>query len=87
MQLPLEVPRNARIGTTAMRGAARDAVTDVVEKKHEGRDLLSVAETSGFFSEEQLVEQMLTMVAAGHETSATSSTWATVCRRPASEGV
>ena len=39
-------------------------------------DILSVALESGGFSEEDLVDQMMTFLAAGHETTATSMTWA-----------
>ena len=39
-------------------------------------DILSVAIESGGFAEEDLVNQMMTFLAAGHETTATSMTWA-----------
>ncbi|KAL8665282.1 MAG: hypothetical protein Q9202_002333 [Teloschistes flavicans] len=40
------------------------------------RDILSVAMDSGVFSDEELVDQMMTFLAAGHETSASAVTWA-----------
>lgn len=47
---------------------AKDQLTDV--------DILSVALESGGFSDENLVDQMMTFLAAGHETTATAMTWA-----------
>ena len=47
-------------------------------------DILSVALESGGFSEEGLVNQMMTFLAAGHETTATTLTWVTyaLCLHP-----
>jgi len=47
-------------------------------------DIISVALESGGFSEEGLVNQMMTFLAAGHETTATSITWAIylLCKHP-----
>ncbi|KAL8381782.1 hypothetical protein RB595_005850 [Gaeumannomyces hyphopodioides] len=39
-------------------------------------DILSVALESGGFSEENLVDQLMTFLAAGHETTASAMTWA-----------
>ncbi|RYP23585.1 hypothetical protein DL767_008777 [Monosporascus sp. MG133] len=39
-------------------------------------DILSVALESGAFSDENLVDQLMTFLAAGHETTATAMTWA-----------
>ena len=39
-------------------------------------DILSVAIESGGFSDEDLVNQLMTFLAAGHETTATAMTWA-----------
>ncbi|KAJ2900281.1 cytochrome P450 4A12A [Zalerion maritima] len=47
---------------------SRKALTDI--------DILSVALESGAFSEEKLVDQMMTFLAAGHETTASAMTWA-----------
>lgn len=48
-------------------------------------DILSVALESGGFSEEDLVNQMMTFLAAGHETTASALTWAfyLLCLHPA----
>lgn len=40
------------------------------------KDILSVALSSGEFSEDDLVNQMMTFLAAGHETTASSLSWA-----------
>ncbi|KAL8661661.1 MAG: hypothetical protein Q9168_008363 [Polycauliona sp. 1 TL-2023] len=40
------------------------------------RDILTVAMRSGGFSDEDLVDQMMTFLAAGHETTASALTWA-----------
>lgn len=47
-------------------------------------DILSVALESGGFSEENLVDQMMTFLAAGHETTASAMTWAIymLCKHP-----
>ncbi|MCJ1281889.1 hypothetical protein MMC26_001212 [Xylographa opegraphella] len=54
------------------------------EKGRADVDILSVALESGGFSEEDLVNQMMTFLAAGHETTATSMQWAliTLCQHP-----
>lgn len=48
------------------------------------KDILSVALDSGGFSDEELVNQMMTFLAAGHETTASALTWAVymLCRHP-----
>ncbi|KAG8414744.1 hypothetical protein J3459_014105 [Metarhizium acridum] len=47
-------------------------------------DILSVALKSGGFSDEDLVNQMMTFLLAGHETTATAMAWAVyeLCKRP-----
>ncbi|KAI9845089.1 MAG: hypothetical protein M1837_005093 [Sclerophora amabilis] len=49
-----------------------------------GIDILSVALKSGGFTESNLVDQMMTFLAAGHETTATALTWAVyyLCKHP-----
>jgi len=49
------------------------------------KDILSVALDSGGFTDEMMVNQLLTFLAAGHETTATSMTWAllALCRHRA----
>jgi cytochrome P450 len=38
-------------------------------------DIIGIALSSGAFSDEQLVDQLMTFLAAGHETTATAMTW------------
>lgn len=47
-------------------------------------DILAVALESGGFSDEDLVNQLMTFLAAGHETTASAMTWAVylLCRHP-----
>jgi cytochrome P450 len=40
-------------------------------------DILSVALESGGFTDENLIDQLMTFLAAGHETTASAMTWAT----------
>lgn len=46
------------------------------KEKRVDADILSVALESGGFTEEDLVNQMMTFLAAGHETTASAMTWA-----------
>ncbi|KAL8913726.1 MAG: hypothetical protein Q9172_007223 [Xanthocarpia lactea] len=48
------------------------------------KDIISVALSSGGFTEENLVDQMMTFLAAGHETTATAMIWAVyaLCHKP-----
>nr|OQO22202.1 hypothetical protein B0A51_10867 [Rachicladosporium sp. CCFEE 5018] len=54
------------------------------EKGETSKDILSVALSSGNFTDEELVNQMMTFLVAGHETTATSTIWAIflLCRHP-----
>ena len=54
------------------------------EEKRTELDILSVALESGEFTEDNLVNQLMTFLAAGHETTATAMTWAIylLCQNP-----
>lgn len=56
----------------------------MAEKERTEVDILSVALESGAFSDEDLVNQMMTFLAAGHETTATAMIWAiyNLCKYP-----
>ncbi|GLB03571.1 hypothetical protein AtubIFM57258_008810 [Aspergillus tubingensis] len=59
-------------------GAIHDSNADLVREytlQPEHRDILSVALQNGGFSEEGLIDQLMTFLAAGHETTATAVTW------------
>ncbi|CAI6331935.1 unnamed protein product [Periconia digitata] len=50
-------------------------------------DILSVAIESGGFTDEDLINQLMTFLAAGHETTASSMTWTTylLCKHPSAQ--
>lgn len=54
------------------------------QEKRTGNDILSVAMESGGFTDENLVDQAMTFLGAGHETTATAMTWAVylLCKHP-----
>ncbi|CAJ2513878.1 Uu.00g019970.m01.CDS01 [Anthostomella pinea] len=78
----LPVKRNNDIAAAAqfIRSECHDMVQEkkqkMARKEPTGHDILSVALESGGFSDSDLVDQLMTFLAAGHETTATSMTWA-----------
>lgn len=54
----------------------REKQAKLARKELHDVDILSVALESGAFSEGNLVDQLMTFLAAGHETTASSMTWA-----------
>ncbi|MCJ1477757.1 hypothetical protein MMC13_006430 [Lambiella insularis] len=79
--LPLK--RNAEIAEAvkSVRSVSRRLIQAKQQKMNEkaarvDKDILSVAIESGGFSEENLVDQLMTFLAAGHETTASAMTWA-----------
>lgn len=79
--IPVTHNSNVVEASNTIKRVARDLIRKKQAKldKHEKRtevDILSVALESGGFSEENLVNQMMTFLAAGHETTATTLTWA-----------
>jgi cytochrome P450 len=61
------------------------AKKEKMEKKEPlSPDIISVALESGAFTDEKLVDNMMTFLAAGHETTASSFTWAIylLCQNP-----
>lgn len=88
-RLPLQ--RNVEIATAA--NTVRMVSQQIIKTKQRKmdlkdelmeRDILTVALLSGHFSQESLTDQMMTMLAAGHETTATATGWAlvTLCHHP-----
>ena len=60
-----------------IKQTCRDLIKEkrqAMEEKKSGLDIISVALESGGFSDEDLVNQMMTFLVAGHETTATSLT-------------
>jgi len=74
--------RNGEIEEAAalIRSTCMQQIRTKKEKLEKGGltdvDILSVALESGGFTEENLVDQMMTFLAAGHETTATAMIWA-----------
>ena len=79
----LPLAHNTRIveATNTIKGVCRELVREKKQKldqkeKRVDADILSIALESGGFTEEDLVNQMMTFLAAGHETTASALTWA-----------
>lgn len=75
--------RNKRIttGGNTIRNVARQMIQQKKAKMEDpsaetGIDIISVAMRNGTFDEENLVDQLMTFLGAGHETTATSLQWA-----------
>ncbi|KAH6898781.1 cytochrome P450 [Thelonectria olida] len=86
----IPVQRNDDIHQAAseIRAVCRDLIREkkdnMTSKEEAGVDILSVALESGGFTDENLVNQLMTFLAAGHETTASALTWAIymLCRYP-----
>ncbi|KAF3017387.1 hypothetical protein E8E14_001082 [Neopestalotiopsis sp. 37M] len=78
----LPVKRNNDIDSAAkiIKSVCRELIVEKKEKLARKEltdiDILSVAIESGGFSDEDLVNQLMTFLAAGHETTASAMTWA-----------
>ncbi|CEL05234.1 hypothetical protein ASPCAL06353 [Aspergillus calidoustus] len=89
--LPVERNRDILEGSNYVRSVAQQLINEQKEAiKHNpaqaetGKDILSVAVNSGNFTDEELVDQMMTFLAAGHETTSTALQWAVyaLCKHP-----
>ncbi|KAK8157967.1 cytochrome P450 78A3 [Phyllosticta citrichinensis] len=86
----LPIKRNFEIEGAAqtIKRICLDLIRQKKQKMEKGErvdvDIISVALESGGFSDDDLVNQMMTFLAAGHETTATSLTWAgfLLCQKP-----
>ncbi|RDL36764.1 Cytochrome P450 [Venustampulla echinocandica] len=78
--LPFERNGQMDSAATTIRNVCRQLIREKKEKLDKNEltdvDILSVALESGAFTEENLADQMMTFLAAGHETTASSMTWA-----------
>ncbi|KAI1386568.1 cytochrome P450 [Hypoxylon trugodes] len=78
----IPVQRNHDINAAAqtIRNICRDLIREkkdkLSRKELTDRDILAVALESGVFTEDNLVDQLMTFLAAGHETTASAMTWA-----------
>ncbi|OXV05609.1 hypothetical protein Egran_06623 [Elaphomyces granulatus] len=79
-----EVNEAADYVRTIARQMIRQKKDKIEQKQNDSVDIISVALESGGFSEENLVDQMMTFLAAGHETTATALQWAiyVLCKHP-----
>ncbi|KHO01448.1 Cytochrome P450 [Metarhizium album ARSEF 1941] len=79
--LPVNRLRNLRRATEHIRAVYRDLIRKkrdlLANKEDAGLDILTVALRSKLCTEESLVDQMMTFLSAGHETTASSLIWAT----------
>ncbi|KAL8699633.1 MAG: hypothetical protein Q9201_005887 [Fulgogasparrea decipioides] len=85
----IPVKRNREIPEAAqtVRQICRQLIEQKKQKlssKEAGVDIITVALSSGGFTEENLVDQMMTFLVAGHETTATAMIWAVyaICQQP-----
>lgn len=78
----IPVKRNGEIEHASK--VIRNVCQEIIDSKKEnmargeskGVDILSVAMESGGFKDDNLIDQLMTFLAAGHETTASSLTWA-----------
>ncbi|KAI5459613.1 cytochrome P450 [Mariannaea sp. PMI_226] len=86
----LPISRNDDINNAAtdIRAFCRDLINEkkakLQDKSHTGIDILSVALESGAFTDDNLVDQLMTFLVAGYETTTAAITWAiyTLSRYP-----
>lgn len=98
MKIPIRGNKTAQESHELIRNVARDMICEKREKMEkskdkvdegsdqskDGVDIISVAVRSGTFTEENLIDQMMTFLAAGHETTATALQWTiyALCKYP-----
>ena len=90
-KLPVRRNKTAQESSAIIRSVARQIIREKKEKMesnssstNNGVDIISVALQSGTFTEENLVDQMMTFLTAGHETTSTALQWAiyALCKNP-----
>jgi cytochrome P450 len=80
-----EIEENGEVIRNVARQMIREKKAKMEDPKAEtGVDIVSVALSSGTFDEENLVDQCMTFLGAGHETTATALQWAVyaLCKNP-----
>jgi cytochrome P450 len=86
--LPLARNKNVHAASMVARNTSRQLVQQkkqrLANKEPMQPDIISVALESGGFTDEELVDNMMTFLAAGHETTASAYTWAIymLCQHP-----
>ncbi|RAL16318.1 cytochrome P450 [Aspergillus homomorphus CBS 101889] len=91
-KLPLERNKFIREGADYIRAVALQMVREAKESRNnqqtgktkDGVDIISVALESDSFTDDELVDQMMTFLAAGHETTSTALQWCiyALCKYP-----
>lgn len=88
-RLPTRRNKDLSEGGAVVRDVARQMIRQKKAKMEDpnattGFDIISVAMKSGTFDEENLVDQLMTFLGAGHETTATAMQWAVyaLCKNP-----
>jgi cytochrome P450 len=87
--LPTKRNKDIKESGEVIRNVARQMIRQKKAKMEDpkaetGIDIISVALSSGTFDEENLVDQSMTFLGAGHETTATALQWAVyaLCKNP-----
>ncbi|KAF5242414.1 hypothetical protein FANTH_8700 [Fusarium anthophilum] len=90
--LPLQRNKRMRHGIRVIRSKCLELIRQRQEQIRHlpsggdgiGSDILTVALLNGGFPDEKLIDQLMTFLAAGHETTATALTWAIyiLCKQP-----
>jgi cytochrome P450 len=86
--LPLKRNIEIKEARALIRRVCHDLITEKKAKlatgKSTDKDILSVALESGGFTDENLIDQVMTFLAAGHETTASAMIWACylLCKHP-----
>lgn len=88
-RLPTQRNKDIQEGGEVVRNVARQMIRQKKAKREDPNsetdvDIISVAMQSGTFDEENLVDQLMTFLGAGHETTATALQWAVyaLCKNP-----
>ncbi|KIE03058.1 cytochrome P450 78A3, partial [Metarhizium majus ARSEF 297] len=80
-RIPLRRNNVIHDANRTIRNVCKDLIRDkkrrMANRERTDVDILSVALESGLFSDENLVDQLMTFLAAGHDTTASALTWAT----------
>ncbi|KAF9767526.1 Cytochrome P450 monooxygenase fum15 [Fusarium sp. DS 682] len=90
--LPVRRNKRMRHGIRVIRSKCQELIRQRKKQiRHQpagddspGNDILTVALLNGGFPDEKLIDQLMTFLAAGHETTATALTWAIyiLCKQP-----
>ena len=88
VKIPTQRNKDMKAAVSVIRDSAAALIASKRAKMEKGEandvDILNVAMKSGEFTDEQLVNQLMTFLAAGHETTASSMQWAvlSLCKHP-----